>query len=134
MAQDTGETREMRVRILLAADCLGAYGRGALDFDKLEGCILPLCSRDCPLAVKVLIGARGNGRNRGRQGGPSALQEDAMKSGTEKNPNPHEAPLRQFLLARSRHVDHGYRTLRNGQIVTIATLERWQRRAAEGRA
>lgn len=40
-----------------------------------------------------------------------------MKSGTEKNPNPHEVSLAKFLGARAAHVTTGYLGLRTGQIV-----------------
>lgn len=40
-----------------------------------------------------------------------------MKSGIEKNPNPHESSLGSFLRALERPVSRGYVLLRNGQIV-----------------
>lgn len=53
-----------------------------------------------------------------------------MKSGTEKNPNPHEVSLAKFLGARAAHVTTGYLGLRTGQIVRQDTWDRW---VAEGR-
>lgn len=53
-----------------------------------------------------------------------------MKSGTEKNPNPHEVSLTKFLHARASHVTTGYLGLRTGQIVRQGTWDRW---VAEGR-
>jgi len=57
-----------------------------------------------------------------------------MKSGTEKNPNPHEPTLRKFQAGRAVHVGKGYVGLRNGQIIRVDTIEqrefeRWQRQS-----
>lgn len=54
-----------------------------------------------------------------------------MKSGTERNQNPHEARLGKFLRAIARPVRVGYVYLRNGQIVRRDTFERWK---AQGKA
>lgn len=40
-----------------------------------------------------------------------------MKSGTEKNPNPHEVSLSKFLRSLEHPVSRGYLKLPNGQII-----------------
>lgn len=49
---------------------------------------------------------------------------------TSENPtskNPHEISLSKFLRNRAQPVSQGYVTLRNGQVVKEATLERFMR-------
>lgn len=40
-----------------------------------------------------------------------------MRSGTEKNPNPHEVSLAKFFRSLERHVGKGYVQLSTGQII-----------------
>lgn len=57
-----------------------------------------------------------------------------MRSGTERKPNPCDAPLGRFLRATARPISAGYVQLRNGQIVREDTFERMKREAAARRA
>jgi len=57
-----------------------------------------------------------------------------VKSGTERNPNPHEPSLGAFLRSLQSHVNDGYVLLKNGQTLREDTWERWQVQGYRGRA
>lgn len=49
-----------------------------------------------------------------------------MKSGTEKNPNPHEVSLSKFLSSLATPVRAGYVAFKNGQIIREDTWKNWK--------